>query len=88
MAKLEAERDRVVTSFEKGFRTAEDAEQRVREIDAQLGAFQAGAERVQATLETDREGVAALVAEALTEWRFLSPAQQREILKPLSDESR
>ncbi|MCZ6786310.1 MAG: recombinase family protein [Planctomycetota bacterium] len=83
ISKLQAERERVVIGFERGMRTADAAEKRTREIDVQLGALQEEAEVAQSVLGADRDEVAALVVEAFSDWSFLSPAQQRQILKPL-----
>jgi len=80
VADLRAERDRVVTSYEHGFRSLQDSEKRIREIDAQTEVLERVALAAQQSIERDADGIIEAVTTAFSDWRFLGHTHKREIL--------
>lgn len=80
---LRDERERVVIAYERGLRTAEEADRRCREIDGsrtRLDRLLEEQRRSAAPAESPVE-LAARLAAPFAEWRFLSTAQKRRIVK-------
>lgn len=77
--RLREERERVAIAFERGIRTAEDAERRVREIDAALRRLEA---EVQADLRrtVPTHALARRIARTFARWDTLPLADRRALL--------
>lgn len=75
---LRAERQRVLTAYERGLRTLESAEARVREIDARLELLAAQAARPEPV--EDPEALAVELATPFAEWSLLETDEKRRVL--------
>jgi len=80
---LHAERGRVTTAFERGFRTLQDAEKRIGEIDAQVEVLEAAEGAARRAVEQNTEEVVEAVTGAFADWSFLGHRHKREILKAM-----
>jgi hypothetical protein len=73
----------VTTAFERGFRSLQDAEKRIGEIDAQVEVLEAAEGAARRTVEQNTEEVVEVVTTAFSDWSFLGHRHKREILKAM-----
>lgn len=74
------ERARVVTSYERGFRTLTETEDRLREIDRDVARLKAALRELGQKESTEPNEAALLIAETFASWGFLSRSDKRQIL--------
>jgi DNA invertase Pin-like site-specific DNA recombinase len=79
LEELRRERERVVTSFERGLRTLTDAEGRIRSLERQEASLRRDLEAGPGDTP-DPEEIAAAVASTFASWPFLQLAEKRRLL--------
>lgn len=80
---LQAERERIVASWERGWRSAEDTQRRLAQVDAQIQALEDAAHASRTLLQTSGREVVERVVATFAGWRHLQARHKRDLMGPL-----